>query len=362
MKIDDYLRDKTKRIETGFGRIRDLRVFDFNYIPTLPLMRAELKPVIDALVRYERTGVANNLLIIGSRGCGKTLSLLYLRKLFLERNLHLLYVNCRVDNTSYKVLARLLDARARGVSFAELAERFSDAHPGKTVVLLDEVDMLSDKDKNKDILYYLTRSENNYMAVLLSNSPKWAAGLDESIQSTLQAEQIYFRPYTAWELRQILGQRVKEGLDPISDDVVAKIAALTTKYTNSDARVALKTLYYWAVEPKTSLEDNFQKARRDLVVEVVKNLNDKGLLILRAAGTGEKPVKEVYDRYRRLCAQYKDEPFSYVHFYSNLSYLQSLGLILLISTKIRRSYTKLMQLTFPVDILDAVWRYRFADV
>lgn len=360
MDIDKYLRDKTNRIEKSFGKIRDLRVFDFNYIPPAPLFRAELRPIIDALVRYEKTGVANHLLVVGSRGCGKTLSLLYLRKLFQERNLDLLYVNCRVENTSYKILARLLGARARGVSFAELAERFGDAYPNKTVVLLDEIDLLSDKDKNREILYFLSRSENNYMAVLLSNNPKWASTLDESIQSTLQAEQIYFRPYSAWELRQILGQRAKEGLESAPDEVLAKIAALTAKYTQSDARVSLKTLYYWAVEPKTSLEDIFQKARRDLVVEIVKNLNDKSLLILRAAGTEEKPVKEIYENYRRLCSQYKDQPFSYVHFYSNLAYLQSLGLILLTSTKIRRSYTKLLQLTFPVDVLDAVWQYRFA--
>jgi Cdc6-like AAA superfamily ATPase len=360
MDIDEYLQDKAKQVEKCFGRIQNPQVFDFNYIPPAPLMRAELRPVIDALVRYEKTGVANHLLIVGSRGCGKTLSLLYLRKLFQERNLKLLYVNCRVENTSYKILARLLGVRARGISFSELAERFGDAHPTRTVVLLDEIDLLSDKDKNKNILYFLTRSENNYMAVLLSNNPKWASTLDESIQSTLQAEQIYFRPYTAWELRQILGQRAKDGLESASDEVLAKISALTTKYTNSDARVALKTLYYWAVEPKTSLEDNFQKARRDLVVEVVRNLNDKSLLILRAAGAAEKPVKEVYESYRRLCRQHKEVPFSYVHFYSNLAYLQSLGLILLISTKIRRSYTKLLQLTFPEDVLDAVWRYRFA--
>lgn len=359
MDIDKYLREKENRIERSFSRVRDLRVFDFNHIPPVPFMRAELKPVIDALVRYQKTGVANHLLIVGSRGSGKTLSLLYLRQLFLERNLELLYVNCRVENTSYKIMARLLGARARGVSFAELAERFSDKHPGKTVVLLDEIDLLSEKDRNKDILYYLTRSENNYMTILLSNNPKWSSTLDESIQSTLQAEQIYFRPYTAWELRQILGQRAKDGLDKVSDEVLGNISGLTAKYTSSDARVALKTLYYWAVEPNTSLQDNFEKARRDLVVEVVRNLSDKSLLILRGIGTGERTVKQAYEAYRRLCRQYKEEPFSYVHFYSNLSYLQSLGLILLTSTKIRRTYTKLIQLTFPEEVLYAVWQSRF---
>ena len=45
--------------------------------------------------------------------------------------------------------------------------------------------------------------------------------------------------------------------------------------------------------------------------------------------------------------------------YSTLSYLQSLGLILLISTKVRRAYTKILQLTFPAEILDSVWGARF---
>ena len=64
--------------------------------------------------------------------------------------------------------------------------------------------------------------------------------------------------------------------------------------------------------------------------------------------------------YRRLSMEHKEEPFSYVHFYSMLAYLQSLGLILLTSAKIRRTYTKLLQLTFPPQILDTVWGLRFA--
>ncbi len=58
-------------------------------------------------------------------------------------------------------------------------------------VILDEVDLLSEKDKTKEILcIYLSRSPAGYMAVLLSNNPRWATTLDESIQSTLQPEAI----------------------------------------------------------------------------------------------------------------------------------------------------------------------------
>jgi len=360
MDIQDYLLEKEKRVERSTQRFRDLRVFDFNYIPERPLMRDEMKPIIDALVRYDKTRIANHLLIIGSRGCGKTLSVRYLEHLFRSRGLTVLYCNCRTHNTSYKMLASLLEVRARSVSFDELAKRFKDRWPDKTVIILDEVDLISDKDKNKDILYFLSRSEGNYMTILLSNSPKWVNVLDESIQSTLQPQQIHFRSYNASELGQILQDRARSGIVRVPAKVIREIAALTAKYTNSEVRVAIKTLYYWATKPGVSLEENFQKARRDIVVDVINNLNDRNLLILRAATLArDRPVKEVYETYRRLSLEHKEEPFSYVYYYSSLSYLQSLGLILLISTKVGRTYTNVIQLTFSSEVLDAVWRWRF---
>ena len=41
---------------------------------------------------------------------------------------------------------------------------------------------MSDKDKNKDILYLISRSSNNYMAILLSNNPKFLNILDSNPQ------------------------------------------------------------------------------------------------------------------------------------------------------------------------------------
>ena len=359
MDILEYLQHKEKRFEKRASRLRDLGVFDFNYVPERPVMRDELKPVIDALLRYEKTGIANHLLIVGSRGCGKTLSVLHLQRLFERRGLNVLYANCRTYNTSYKILAYLLGVRARGTSFAELAEQFAERYSDKSVVVLDEVDLLSEKDKKRDILYFLSRSQRNYMAVMLSNSPKWETTLDASTQSTMQPEVLYFRPYTPAELGQILEQRAELGVRHVPASVLKKIAALTVKYTNADTRVAIKTLYHWATEPEVGLEQNFQRARRDIVVDVIRNLHDASLLILKAAAGADRPVKEVYERYRQLCSRYQDQPYSYVYFYATLSFLQSLGLVLLISTKIRRAYTKVMQLTFPAEMIDTVWGLRF---
>jgi len=361
MDIDEYLHDKQQNLKKSTDRICDFQVFDFNYIPEKLLMRKEVKPIIDALLRYQQTGIANNALILGARGSGKSVMLKYLMKLMSkQQQLNFVYTNCRQHNTSFKILASLLGVRPRGCSLDELWQRFASTNTTKTVFILDEIDLMSDKDRSKDILYLISRSTNNYMAILLSNNPKFTNSLDQSIMSTLQPEIIHFSSYNTAEIIEILTDRAKVGLKVLPKDIIREIAARTVKNTNSDVRVAIKTLYLWALEPDVSLEEHFEKARRDIMFDVIKDLNDKNLLILRAAISKQDGyVKDIYESYRRVSVQFNEEPFSYMHFYSNLSYLQSLGAILLISTKIGRVFTNRIQLTFDPDILKAVWSARF---
>ncbi len=360
MDIREYLLKKQNDLTKTSSRIRDFQIFDFNYIPDKPLMRQETKPIIDVILRYRQTGIANNAIILGSRGCGKSVSARYLMKILTKQGgLNFAYVNCRQHNTSFKILASLLDVSPRGCSLDELWQGFVLSNKSKTVFILDEIDLMSDKDRHKDILYLISRSENNYMAILLSNNPKFINSLDESIMSSLQSEIIHFSTYNAIEIQKILKERARIGLNSIPEKIIAEIAALTVKNTNSDVRVAIKTLYLWALEPQTSLREHFEKARRDIMFDVVKDLNDKNLLILQAALSQRTGfVKDVYETYRKISAQFNEEAFSYVHFYSNLSYLQSLGLILLISTKVNRAYTNRIQLTFDPSILVTVLKIR----
>jgi Cdc6-like AAA superfamily ATPase len=362
MDIEQYLSQRQTALEKSKHQISNFEVFDFNYIPEQPLMREEAKPIIDALLRYQQTGIANNVLVLGSRGCGKSVIAKYLMKILSQQDgLDFAYVNCRQHNTSFKILAHLLNVRPRGCSLDELWSRFTDSRREKTVFVLDEVDLMSEKDKNKDILYLISRSTNNYMAVLLSNNPKFLNPLDESIKSTLQPEIIHFRNYSAPEIEKILTERARAGLRLLPEHVVGEIAAMAAKNTNSDVRVAIKTLYLWALEPDVPLSEHFEKARRDITFDVVRDLNDKNLLILKAAiSVSEAFVKDVYQAYKRVSVQFNEEPFSYVHFYSNLSYLQSLGLILLVSTKIGRAYTNRIQLAFDPEVLTTIWNARFS--
>ena len=283
MEIEEYLVQKEKRLEKKVKRIKDHRVFDFNFIPDKPLMRDEVKPIVDALLRYEKTGIPNNQLVIGTRGSGKTVILRCLMGLMKgKKELVFKYVNCRTHNTSFKILAETLGVKPRGCALSELWHRFQQSNPGKCVVVLDEIDLLSDKDRNKDILYMISRSPEGYMAVLLSNNPKFLGQLDSSIRSSLQPELVHFKNYSAPQIREILKERARCGLGRIPNQAISRIAALVAKNTNSDVRIAIKTLYYCALEPGVPLTDHFGKARRDIMVDVINDLNDKNLMILKA--------------------------------------------------------------------------------
>ena len=361
MDIEQYLKEKQQHLSKSSSRIRDFSVFDFNYIPPKPLMREEVKPIIDALLRYQQTGIANNVLILGCRGSGKSVMAKYLLKTLSARGkLQLAYVNCRQHNTSFKILASLLNVKPRGFGLDELWELFTSSFKSRTVFILDEVDMISERDRHKDILYLISRSPNNYMAVLLSNNPRFINNLDESTRSTLQPEIIHFRNYNAREVQQILIDRAEIGLKSMPNQIINQIAAMTVKNTNSDVRVAIKTLYRWALEPELPLQEAFERARRDILVDVIKDLNDKNIIMLKAAMVqADGYVKDVYREYCKISSQYKEEPFSYMHYYTNLSYLQSLGLIALVSAKVNRTYTNRIQATFDPTVFEAVWSVRF---
>jgi Cdc6-like AAA superfamily ATPase len=358
--VDTYIQSSQERTARLSREVKDFSVFDLNHIPEKPLIREEVKTIIDVLVRYHQTGIARHLLVAGGRGSGKTMTLKYLARTFAGKlGLPFHAVNCRVHNTSFKALAHMLKVRPRGYSYSELCTRFEEQIPEKSVVVLDEVDLISEKDFRKDILYFLSRS-GRYNMILLSNNPKFLNTLDESTRSSLQPDLLLFRNYSAGEIRDILRDRARTGLRTWDDTLLAEIAGLTAKNTNSDIRVALKTLLYVTTHEARTVTECFERARRDIVSEMLHNLSDKTLLVLHAIV--EEPtgfVKQIYNYYCSLSRKLGEEPYSYFYFYGNLSFLQSVGFIMLVSAKVDRAYTNRIQSLVSRDQVADIARTRF---
>lgn len=313
-------------------------------------------------MRFKVSGIPTHMSIIGSRGCGKTLTLKYLEKIMTKRTeMDMVYVNCRHHNTSFKIFSQLLDQEnVTGASLVALYERFLEKYSRKTVIVLDEINLMSPKDKNREVLYFLSRSEKPYMVIMLSNTPHILQQLDAATKSSLQPFPLYFHNYNAEHLTYILLDRAKKGLHRWNDGEISKISALTTKRTNSDARVAIKTLFYRVMSPEKSIEQCFEDARRDLILDVINDLMDANLMILWAAATARSDfAKDIYQRYCKYSQDHGVKPFSYVYFYTNLSYMQSVGLLALVSTKVDRAYANRVVLTFDKSIAEQICKLRF---
>lgn len=363
MDIAAYLEQQKRHIGQEARFVRDFSVFDFDYIPEQPLMREESKLLIDDMLRFEISGIPTHYAVIGSRGSGKTLTLKYLQRVIPgQTKLSVVYANCRQHNTSFKILAHLLGVQARGASLSELFTAFCGKCTGSTVVVLDEIDLMSPKDRRREILYLLSRAERPFMVIMLSNNPHVLKDLDPATRSSLQPMPLHFRNYDAQEIGQILQDRAQRGLKQWDEGHLAEIAGRTASKTNADARVAIKTLYYTVTKPGDNLAESFERARRDVVIDLINDLSDSTLMILWAVVTARTDfAKEVYNRYRRLCQARAEKPFSYVYFYSNLSYLQSVGLVALVSTKSGRTYTNRVLLAFDQPVVEQICRLRFGQ-
>ena len=361
--LNDYLTQRRSSFSNLADSVIDYRIFDYNHLPDQPLVRDETRPIVDALVRYEKTGIASHLVIFGARGCGKTLTLNHLRRLFQQDDsVQMLYANVRNYATSFKILAHLLNRRARGTSLSELYERFRERFGQKTVVVLDEVHLWAPKERQRELLYFLSRDPRNYMVVMLANDPRFLSDLDPSVRSSLQPELIHFRNYNAAQVESILHERVRQGIRQPDQAVLAQIAGLTVKETNSDVRVAIKTLFYWATTGRGDVAKCFENARRDIYVDLIADLNDTNLLILRAATlTKDNLAKRVFGSYEHLAPQHGERSCSYVHFYNQLSYLQSLGLVMLLSTKVDRTYANRISVLCDTEIVRQVIGMRFGQ-
>lgn len=361
MDVAEYLRRQKENLVEQAKLVKDFSVFEFDYIPDQPLMREEATRLMDEMLRFEISGIPTHHVLIGSRGSGKTLSVKFLQRIMPGQTaLDVLYANCREHNTSFKILAHLLDVQARGASLAELFQEFCARHARKTVVILDEIDLMSQKDPRREILYLLSRAGQPFMVVALANNPHIVRSLDPATRSSLQPVPVHFRNYDAEQIGEILKDRAERGLVHWDEARLAEIAAMTVKRTNADARVAIKTLYYSITKPDGDLSACFERARRDVVVDMIHDLSDATLAILWAVRSAPTDfAKDIYARYCRFCQGRAEKPFSYVHFYSNLSYLQSVGLIALVSTKVAKTYANRVVLSFEEAVVDQICRLRF---
>lgn len=338
-------------IDNLFERFMSSRIFanrDIlrpDYIPDdLPHRRNQILRLAEILAPSLQGARPSNVFIYGVPGTGKTAVTKYvLKKLSSEGKskgaaLEIAFINCKNDDTNYRVLTDLCESIGERVPFTGLAtsevfRRFVgivDSKSRSLFAVFDEVDALVKKTGDK-VLYDLTRinerlSRAKVSIIGITNDLKFTEYLDARVRSSLGEEELVFPPYNAMELEDILRKRAQAAFKKgaVGDEVMKLCAALAAK-EHGDARRALDLLRIAGELAERGGElsvtdEHVRKAQRevekDRVVEVVKTmpLHSK-LLIVSLYMIGRRAERggttgEVYDVYSSVSKGFGLEPLT----------------------------------------------------
>ncbi len=348
-------------METVFDRyltsgaiIENRGVLRSSYTPDRLLHRSketnQLAAVLSTAIRGESP---SNVLIYGQTGTGKTAVCKFIgkeidkmnrraaaksakgskdpvTKAFQGNPVSYVYINCKIVNTTYGVLANIGNRFIKDWSedvipftgwptekvYSSIKEKI-DEQDGIILIFLDEIDQLC-YNSGDDALYFLTGmsttlKDDKVSIIGISNDLRFNEFLDPKVKSRLGEERITFAPYKANQLADILRQRAKLALvgDAWDEGVIQLCAALAAE-ENGDARKALDLLRISSelaerAGATTLVEEHVREAQvqieKDVISQVIGDLPTQQKIVLLAitmeqvAGREKLITGEVYETY-----------------------------------------------------------------
>lgn len=334
-----------------------------DYVPEeLPHRESELRRLAEVLAPALRGEKPSNALLYGLTGTGKTavarLVLMRLSKRAREYGVPVryVYVNVRHRETPYRVTSAIAEALGvrvpfTGLSVGEVYERLLRRlrrMQGVVIVVLDEVDFLPKRSGGQDLLYRLTRVNQELGGsvwvglVGITNSLGFVESLEPRVRSSLGEVELVFPPYTAPQLKDILERRARVAFNPgVLDEGVVPLCAALAAREHGDARRALDLLRVAGelAERRGEArvrEEHVYAARmeieRDRVSEVVRTLPLHAKLVLLSLVSlideGRPPsTGEIYEHYKRLTVELGLESVTLRRVSGILSELDMLGIL-----------------------------------
>ncbi len=354
------------------------------YTPDTLVHRDEqINSLATILVSALRGDTPSNILIYGKTGTGKTAASRHvgreLERIGEQLNVQcsVVYVNCEVIDTQYRLLANLArqfgeDVPMTGWPTDQVFAKFKEAVDSKKqviIIILDEIDKLV--KKGDDVLYNLSRANSDLKQakvsmIGVSNDLKFTEFLDPRVKSSLGEEEIIFPPYDADQISDILVERAEIAYkNGVLEETVIPLCAAFAAQEHGDARRALDLLRVAGElaerEKKPHVQEEHvrraqDKIEVDRVIEVVKTLPTQSKLALCAVinlrNNGYKNVTtgEVYNVYRQLCINVDMDILTQRRVTDLMSELDMLGIVnALVVSKGRYGRTKEIVLSVPVS-------------
>lgn len=288
-----------------------------------------------------------------------------------------LYVNCEIVDTQYRLLATLAKHIGKEVPMTgwptdQVFEEFKktvDKEKRVVIIIMDEIDKLV--RKGDDVLYNLSRIngdlKNARISLIgISNDLKFTDFLDPRVKSSLGEEEIIFPPYDAEQIHDILEQRAGLAFKSNKlDETVTRLCAAFAAQEHGDARRALDLLRVSgeiAERTKSPIVEEKhvriaqEKIENDRVVEVVRTLPTQSklvllsLLLLSKIRNNNVSTGEAYTVYKQMCNDIGSDILTQRRITDLISELDMLGIInAMVVSKGRYGRTKEISLSVPMS-------------
>jgi len=296
----------------------------------------EINQIANILAPALKHEKPSNLFVYGNTGTGKTLTIKHITdnmaKIAAEKNipLKIIYTNCklkRTADTEYRLIAQLASSFGRtipatGLPTDEVYKVFYDSveKESSTILLvLDEIDQLI-KKTGDSALYNLTRinedlKKSQITLLGISNNTIFMDNVDPRVKSSLSEEDIFFSPYNALEMQDILRERAHKAFkeNALETGVIEKCSAYTAR-EHGDARKAIELLRVAAeiaerAKNKTvslgHIDEAEEKLEKEKIIDVVKTQPKQfQAVLLSIISTKLKNpyvyTGEIYEFYKRL--------------------------------------------------------------
>ena len=319
--IDRFYRDYLK----GPKIFKNREALDPSFIPDeLPHRDEEIEKIAGITACALKGDVPPNFMCYGMTGTGKTATIRYVSQKLATHCTSdppwWIYINCNVVSTPYRILAHIYNTIAgkekipptglpKDIIFKKLLGLLDIyIKNGVCFLVLDEIDILIEKKGGNEILYDLTRLNENLDScrtslIGISNKLKFMEFLDSRVTSSIGDEEpIVFHPYNAKELADILEQRAKVAFqdNTVEEGVINLCAGLAAK-EHGDARKALQLLRKAGEiaernQHKFVTESDVEKAQKDIdkdhIVEYILSMPLQAQLTLTAIILISKYEKE----------------------------------------------------------------------
>ena len=328
---------------------KDESKLDINFIPKrLPHRSKELSLLsqlfLTLLTNPNKT--SRKILITGKKSLGKTRTVKFFAEMLKEASkkrdvlIKYVYINCRKERTSFKVLMRIIRSlnnnfpkgRYSLQDLHEIIDEYLNSQNAHLLLILEDLNYLISNER--DLIYTLTElneNSNNY-----SSTPQRVSiigivqeissliNLDNSTLRTLQKNIIRFNDYSSEQIFDILKYRAEISLrdNVISDELIEMI----TDIVSGDMEYGLKFLWKASkIAERKHLNivtaECITIAKQDLVLSSTLNalssMSIQMLLfflsIVRILGESEEsyiPLNEIIIYYQALCEEKDIVPHS----------------------------------------------------